>query len=142
MGAIQDLLQEVPLSAVLKERVALAEQKYEAAMRENATLKQRIQSLEQETVILRAQVPTQIAKGIDEGTTRVLAYLFRAEGDNQDVGIAANRLQMEKGLVKYHLDQLDEAGLATCTGGNYVSGHVYWSLTPAGRRYAVENKLI
>jgi hypothetical protein len=34
MGAIQDLLTEVPLSAVLKERVALADQKYERAKEE------------------------------------------------------------------------------------------------------------
>ncbi len=59
MGAIQDLLQEVPLSAVLKERVALAEQKYERAMRENADLKQRIQTLEEENAGLRTQIPQQ-----------------------------------------------------------------------------------
>lgn len=41
MGTIQDLLQEVPLSAILKERVALAEQRYDLAMNENAVLKDR-----------------------------------------------------------------------------------------------------
>jgi hypothetical protein len=34
-----------------------------------------------------------------------------------------------------------EAGLAEMTGGNYIHGYVYWNLTPAGRRYAVEHKL-
>ncbi len=51
-------------------------------------------------------------------------------------------LQMEKGIVKYHLDQLKDKGFATCTGGNYVSGQVYWALTPAGRKYAVQQKLV
>jgi len=142
MGAIQDLLQEVPLSAVLKERVALAEQKYEAAVRENTELKQRLVALQAENESLRAQIPKSPAGSLDGDTARVLAYLFHAEGDARDVGVTARALKMEKGVVKYHVDQLDEAGLATCTGGNYLSGHVYWTLTPAGRKYAVENKLI
>jgi hypothetical protein len=40
MGSIQDLLQEVPLAAVLRERVALADQKYEAVIRQAEELKQ------------------------------------------------------------------------------------------------------
>jgi hypothetical protein len=142
MGAIQDLLQEVPLSAVLKERVALAEQKYEGAMRESADLKQRVNVLEQENAALRAQIPKRHDGSLDEDTARVLAHLFRAEGDQRDVGITSRALGMEKGVVKYHLDQLKEAGLALSTGGNYLHGHSYWGLTPAGRRYAVEKKLI
>lgn len=142
MGAIQDLLQEVPLSAVLKERVALAEQKYEGAMRENANLKQRVRALEEENAALRAQIPRQRHGGLDDDTARVLVHLFKVEGDARDVGVTARTLQMEKGVVKYHLDQLKDAGFATCTSGNYVSGHVYWGLTPAGRKYAVEQKLI
>jgi hypothetical protein len=57
MGAIQDLLQEVPLSAVLRERVALAEQKYEAAMTENAELRRQLRALENENATLRALTP-------------------------------------------------------------------------------------
>jgi hypothetical protein len=142
MGTIQDLLQEIPLSAVLKERVALAEQKYEGAMKENASLKEQVQLLEQEIANLHAKIPNQRDGGLNDDTARVLAYLFKAEGDAMDVGITAQSLKMEKGVVKYHLDLLDSAGLATCTGGNYLSGHTYWGLTPAGRKFAVENKLI
>jgi DNA-binding HxlR family transcriptional regulator len=49
---------------------------------------------------------------------------------------------MEKGIVKYHLDELASAGMARLTSSNYNTGHVYWNLTPAGRKYAVEHKLI
>jgi hypothetical protein len=144
MGWLMDTLQEVPLSAVLRERVALVEQKYEAAIRENAELKKRVLTLEEETSALRSQIPSkQDAGGDDLGadTARVLAHLFRAEGDDCDVGAMARALNMAKGLMQYHLDHLDVAGLATCTGGN-VNGDVYWGLTPKGRRYAVEHKLI
>jgi len=142
MGAIQNLLQEVPLSAVLMERVALAEQKYEGAMRENAELKQRLRALEDENAALRTLTPTPRHDDLDQETARVLAHLFSAEGDARDVGITARILQMEKGLVQYHLDQLESAGMAKCTSGNYVKHHMYWSPTPEGRKYAVKRKLI
>jgi len=68
MGAIQDLLQEVPLSAVLKERVALAEQKLERATSENADLKQRIRELEEENAALRELIPTEELGGLNRDT--------------------------------------------------------------------------
>jgi len=142
MGTIQDLLQEVPLAAVLRERVALAEQKYEAALRENAELKKRVTALEQENATLRAQIPQKREGTLDNDTARVLAHLFHAEDEQRDVGIMARALGMDKGVMKYHLDLLDEAGFATVVGGNYLHGHTYWGLTPAGRRHAVEQKLI
>jgi len=129
-------------TAVLKERVALAEQKSDGAMRENVILKQRVSALEEENTALRNQIPKKRTDGLGEDTACVLAHLFRAEGDSRDVGVMAGALQMEKGIMKYHLDRLDEAGLATCTGFNYVSGNVYWALTTDGRRYAVEHRLI
>jgi hypothetical protein len=98
MGAMQDLLQEVPLSAVLRERVALAEQKYEAAMTENAELRRQLRALEN----LRALTPPINNDDlVDEETARVLVHLFRAEGDTRDVGITARILGMEKGVVQY-----------------------------------------
>lgn len=142
MGAIQDLLQEVPLSAVLKERVALAEQKYEIVLRENAELKEQLRVLRSESATIRGLLPKQEHGSLQEDTARVLCHLFRAENDARDVGITAQMLQMEKGLVKYHLDELKRMGMADCVGGNYVDGHVYWALTPAGRKYAVEKKFI
>jgi hypothetical protein len=54
----------------------------------------------------------------------------------------AGRLGIEKGLVKYHCDLLRERGLADISGGNYLHGHTYWGLTPKGRKYAVDKKLI
>jgi DNA-binding HxlR family transcriptional regulator len=50
-------------------------------------------------------------------------------------------LNMERGVLQYHLDRLDAAGLAHVTGSNYVDEHTYWGLTPQGRQYVVERKL-
>jgi DNA-binding transcriptional ArsR family regulator len=143
MGWIEDVLKEVPLSAVLKERIALAGQKYEAAIQQVDELRQKVAALERENAELRAQIPRPHEPSLGEDTTRVLVHLFKAkEIDDRDVGNMARALNMDRGVLQYHLDRLDEAGLAKLTGGNYVDGHVYWGLKPEGRQYVVERKLI
>jgi DNA-binding MarR family transcriptional regulator len=143
MGSIQDLLQEVPLAAVLRERVALADQKYEAAMQRVQELEQKVATLERQAADLRAQIPSDEQRSISIETCAVLTHMFRAKDLNaRDVGTMANALGMEKSALEYHLDRLHEAGFAETSGGNYLHGHVYWALLPAGRRYAVEQKLV
>ncbi|MGA9195106.1 MAG: hypothetical protein WB037_08455 [Pseudolabrys sp.] len=141
MSLLQDLLKEVPLSSVLRERVALAEDKFERASKEIDGYRQRIAALERENEELRAQIPSG-PPNIDADTDRVLVTIFRAEDmEDRDIGIMARKLSMERGILQYHLDRLKEAGLADVTGGNYLHGHVYWGLTPKGRQHVVEGKL-
>jgi hypothetical protein len=72
-----------------------------------------------------------------------MVQLFRAPDiEDRDVGLMASAMGLERGIVQYHLDCLAEAEMAETTGGNYLHGHVYWALTPKGRRYVVEQKLI
>jgi hypothetical protein len=144
MSLLQDLLTEVPLSAVLRERVTLAEERFQRANEEVQVCRQRIAALEEEIKSLRTKLPVEpVAKDIGDDTIRVLLHLFRASDmDHRDVGIMAQALQFEKSVLQYHLDRLDEIGLAEVTGANYLHGHVYWALTPEGRRYVVERNLI
>jgi len=145
MGWIADILNEikdVPLSAVLKERLALADQKYEAVINENTDLKRQIQELKGEVATLRTQIQAQATNNLSKDTERVLAYYFMAERERRDVGIAAASLQMERGILQYHLDLLRRNNFARSTGGNYLHHHTYWALTPEGRRYAVEHNVI
>jgi hypothetical protein len=80
MGLLQDLLKEVPLSSVLRERVALAEEKYEHASREVKTYKQRIAALERKNETLRVQISSNpTANALSSDTARVLVHLFRAK---------------------------------------------------------------
>jgi DNA-binding MarR family transcriptional regulator len=143
MGSLTDLLAEVPLAAVLRERVALVEEKYDRAIKENAALKRRVEELERENETLRAQIPAATGPRLGDDTARVLVHLFKAaDMDDRDVGRMAGRLQMELGVMQYHLDRLQQAGYADVTGGDYVNGYVFWALTPAGRQHVVESKLI
>lgn len=143
MGAIQDLLTEVPLSAVLKERVALADQKYERAREEIEGYKRRIADLERENETLRAQIPSNTRSELESDTENVLLYLFRTdELTLRDVGFMAAKLGIERGVLQYHLDRLADFDLAESARGNYRYGHIYWGSTPQGRRYVVERKLV
>jgi len=143
MGWLQDMLKEVPLSADLQGRVKLAEERFEKASRENDDYKRRITRLERENEALRAQIPAAAPPGLDDDTERVLVYMFRAtELEDRDVGNMARGLNMERGVLQYHLDRLRGGGLADISGVNYAHDHTYWTLEPAGRQYVVERKLI
>jgi hypothetical protein len=143
MGWLEDLLKEVPLSAVLKERIQLAEDKFAHAAKENELLRQQISALEKENGELRAKTPQRTGPSLSNDTKQVLIHLFRAtELDDRDVGAMSHALDVELGLLKYHhLDRLDEAKLAKVGSGNYVTEQIFWMLTPAGRQYVVENNL-
>src|SRR5258708_34080723 len=56
MGWIIDLLKEIPLSAVLKEKIAAIEDKYAAAETENAILKDDLREAKTEIAELKQQV--------------------------------------------------------------------------------------
>jgi DNA-binding MarR family transcriptional regulator len=140
---LQDLLTGVPLSAVLQERVALAEEKYQRAIHENENYKQRVAAIERENEDLRARVLAGRTSGLRDDTGRVLAHLFKAEArEDRDIESTAKKLAMEQNVLRYHLDQLEQAGLVDMESSKYVHGHVYWALTPEGRKYVVEGKLV
>jgi DNA-binding transcriptional ArsR family regulator len=143
MGWMQDLLQQVPLSAVMKERIALVEQKYQGAIQEVEYLKKWVAALERENADLRAQIPHREEASLGEDTARVLVQIFKAkEIDERDVGNMALALNMDRSVMQYHLDRLAETELAEMTSFNYLHEHTYWGLTPKGRQYVVERKLI
>jgi DNA-binding MarR family transcriptional regulator len=137
-----DFLKEVPLSEVMRERVALAEQKLDNALAEAGLYKARSEQLARQVADLEAEIAElRSASGspsVGSDTMRVLHYLFRARGDDRDVGQMAYSLKMERGVAEYHLDELKARGLARCSGGNYLHGHVYWDTTAEGRRLVVE----
>ena len=141
MGWITDLLKDVPVTAVVKERLALAEDKYKTVADEKNRLQERIAVLEEENASLRAQLPKKKDGALEDDTKRVLVQLFTAT-DIEDRGVRSisNALRIANGVAKYHLDRLEDANLALCTSADDID--VYWNITPEGRRYAVENKLV
>jgi predicted ArsR family transcriptional regulator len=80
------------------------------------------------------------AHGSEHDTVRLLVHLFTAEArEDREVKAMAKRFAMAGNIVRYHLDQLKQAGLADVES---VCSGVYWAPTSAGRKYVVERKLI
>jgi DNA-binding transcriptional ArsR family regulator len=144
MGWLQDLLKDIPVSAVLEQRVKLADDKYEAIAREleqckqeNANLKREIADLKRENERLRAQLPSSDI-ALSEDTVRVLVYMFdETQMDYRGVEWMADRLEMTQGVLRYHLDELKKAGFAHCTG--FDVSDEYWAVQPDGRKYVMES---
>jgi len=152
MGAIADLLTEIPLSAVLRERVKLVEQKYELPEGENSALKDKVAKFEQENAGLRARIPAIPSDDLSDDDKKMLTGLFHARNDHtggpfeepvaeNDVNALARHTGMDWNTAHYHLDRLAKRGLVENTGSNALYGHSYWSLTERGRAYVVENGL-
>jgi hypothetical protein len=106
MGAIADLLTEIPLSAVLRERVKLFEQKYELPEGENSALKDKVAKFEQENAGLRARIPAIPSDDLSDDDKKMLTGLFHARNDHtggpfeepvaeNDVNALARRLGMD-----------------------------------------------
>jgi hypothetical protein len=87
--------------------------------------------------------PQQRQNDLREETIRILAHMFKMrDRERLHVGAMAMELQLERNILQYHLDRLQQAQLADLTSFNTVSGHVYWDLTKAGRRFVFERKLV
>jgi AraC-like DNA-binding protein len=123
-----DLLKEVPLSAVLRERLAIAD----AEMKRMAD---RISQLEKENAELlntcrdRAKSAT-----VTVGALRVLDHLVRNHFDrNVTTGQVSTELGIDRQQVLYYFDQLAEVGwlaLGTIAG---LGNEATWIVTPKGR---------
>lgn len=135
MGWIQDILTEVPLSAVMKERLALAEQKYDEAVAENERLRGRVAELEGENAELRnenEQFRAQLAvepvdnPQLSESELAILQLLYRAQKSVPPEAISS-QLGIEPGRVQHWLYKLKDrkyvrTDLNMVTGARYAIG--------------------
>jgi hypothetical protein len=86
--------------------------------------------------------PQEQQNDLNEDSISVLVHMFRAtDQERRSVVGMAQELRLEPNILKYRLDRLQSANLADVAGFNYLTGHVYWDLTAAGRRFVVEREL-
>lgn len=151
MAWIVDLLKDVPLSAVLKERLEFEEARHQATLDENAalldenaTLSQKVAALESELSQLREKNPEDSTSGLNDDARRILVYLFENYGNRANCAVRpmCRNFEINEGMLEYHLDDLAASGLAQCTGSNYRDGNVFWGITEQGRRFVVQNQMV
>jgi hypothetical protein len=77
---------------------------------------------------------------LEPEASRVLRHLFAAtEIEERGVRSMARTLRINEGMLKYHLDQLDNLDFAVVTSSDDIDQ--YWMITPDGRKYLVHNRL-
>jgi len=149
MGILSDLLKEIPLSGVLKERVALLEQKY-GSMETELALKEgdlrRVQSenqkLQAEVVKLKEEINRLTHEETpDEAEVKILTYLAKSGGSAQ-TGDITRSVELHAIVVKKSIGTLREQGLITPTYLRRTQMITGYKLTQTGLEYAIDHGLI
>lgn len=145
MGIITDILKEVPLSAVLRERLADQETKMSALEAENLVLKKEnsdlkclIENLRQEIQRRDDVVQKEKSHGIllDEIEENILLSI--RNGATLDE--VARTQQISPDIAKMHLRKLFDHDLATTRQG--ADRELYWHIKELGTKYLIEHKRI
>lgn len=148
MGWVTDLLKEIPLSTILREKITVIEQKYAALETENAILKDDLRKAKANVVQLEGQVGnlnqeieklTHVGDDLDEVEVALLRALT-----NPDVAYAeqlAGMVGSNLTRVEYHLQRLVDAGYATSPLG-VVPGASRYLLTHEGRECLIKRNSI
>lgn len=146
MGWVSDLLKEYPALSVAKERLALAEARFQELERKHAQLLAENGRLKTENLQLSEKLDSleRAKKGdLQPELCNLLVHLFTHHDQNHThLDAIARTLGVQLQMARYYLDKLGERSLVDVIGGNYVHGHVYYGLTDQGRAFVVENGLL
>jgi hypothetical protein len=133
MGIITDILKDLPLSAVLREKLQELERKYVALEAENTRLKQ-----ENEELKSRLEEPTRTGE-LTEPEVRILVLLSSC---NRELTphIIASELGLSLTKAEYYLERMYDKHIYS---HDYADGRPSeYYLIQKGRQYLIENGLI
>ncbi len=152
LDMIEKLINEHGSSTILKERLELFNDKYEAlesklknAEKENQLLLKENEQLKSEVASLKEEIGESNAKSsqLPDIQINILKLLFN-ESDWVREPNLINHMQLEEGLAKYHLTELIEKGLLKRplrSGSNPMvssRGNTEHAISDQGRKYVVE----
>ncbi len=147
----EKLINEHGSSVILKERIALINDKYEAlqyklesSQKENELLKKENEILKGQLELLNTQAQKAASKEllIHPSQQEILKHLF-SNSDGVDESLLARTVNLDIGMLSYHLDELLEQGLIDNPGysmGNGFtgeSGRTTHYISKDGRKYVV-----
>ena len=139
MGWLQDWLKEVPLSAVMQQRVTLAEERFAKVEAEAEELRRKVAELEKENRKLKDAIPKQ--RPLSNEQNRILVLMFEKNSGKCSDSYLRNELDIIPNMLRYHIETLQEL-LLVRRADEYFDSHDVWELTAKGRRYVVENGLL
>lgn len=153
LDMFEKLINEHGSSAILKERIELINDKYEAMQgkfdnseKENELLRKEVGVLKQQISTLQSQVASAQPQSneLPKEQQDILKLLFIANDYVRDE-LIARELNLEMGMLTYHLDELLEKKLLDMP--SYISGSEFngstgyseQGISTKGRKYFVEH---
>lgn len=141
MGWITDILKEIPLSAVLKEKLEMREAEYDKLKAERDDLRLQLEKAQAEIQCLKKDAERLKPGGdLDEAEVKILLLLASARheiiaGDiAQATGISPTKTQ-------YYVTKLEEAGFVD--GIHFYSGQASeYLIAHKGREYLISRNLV
>jgi predicted nuclease with TOPRIM domain len=131
MGIITDILKEIPVSAVLRDKLQELEKKYEELEVENTQLKGENQKLKSKVKELTS------SDELCEDEVKILKLL--SSGQKLPANMIAHILSLSLTKTEYYLGKMYDQYVSA---GHFVGMHSQYSLIQKGREYLVENDLV
>ena len=155
MGIITEILKEIPLSAVLREKIVVLENEMANLKAENLVLKADLQKSQLITKQQTEKIQT-LEKLISSPHDNLLQedpknILLLLSKQNNEVGLTteqiAKTLTIKPQVATFHLEELYNKKFISELGGsvNVISDYSSpstWFLDQEGRRYLIKHKLI
>lgn len=139
---ILDLLKEVPLSAVLREKIIALETENKSLKEENTILKSKLDDSEQQRRALENQIEQKLIEGhshaLDEIKEKILSAFIEHERLSPEM--IAELLGIKTALASYHLNDLNRLNMAVELSA--YDGQTFWGITQEGRAYLVSHGLL
>lgn len=143
MGGLIDLLKEIPLSAVLKEKIADVEAKYAASDTENAILKDDLHQANMLIAELKQQVKelTHI-EDLNETELKLLNHVANVDYTRAVPSFLRINFFPDLTLarVEYHLERLNQ--LSYVRSGFVDHLGIHFAVTQSGRKLLLEKNLL
>ena len=133
MGMLTDILKDLPVNAVLRDKLQQLEQKYEELETENAQLKSENQRLNSKVKELTS------SDELCEDEVRILK-LLSSSGQELIVERIATSLDLNLTKAEYYLERLLDQDYIDAA--DYVGSSSEYYLIQKGREYLIKNNLI
>jgi len=141
MSLLADILREIPLSTVLREKIATIDAENAALQTENAILKDDLREAKAQTTQLSKEIDrlTHIDENLDEIEVALLRALTNKSVHEieQLAGIVGSDLTR----VEYHLEKLIAADYVSVPPP-IIAGPTWYYLEHKGREYLIKRNLI
>ena len=149
MSWITDFLKEIPLSAVLKEKIGIIEDKYAAMETQNSILEgdlrkayAQITQLQHENQRLLDRIEKVTHKEVEDAELKLLKLIADLSEQSETwESVVKPESGLSNARFEYHVHNLEEAGYVSSNVSHRDYGSLY-SLTQMGRRFLISKDML